>query len=149
MTKKRIKILLVEDNPGDSDLITEVLLEDVQNECLITNVEDGEQAINYLLKRGEYKSAQTPNLIILDLNLPKIDGRQVLKEIKSNENLKFIPIIIMTSSNNEKDITYSYKFGANSYITKKLDFSLFKEDIKSIADFWLSKVELPLSEDIN
>ncbi len=141
-TGKPINILIVEDNPGDARLIKEVL-----NEGKILNdlhiVKDGVEAMEFLHKRGEYAKAPRPDLIILDLNLPKKDGREVLAEVKSDQHLKSIPIVIMTTSNAEEDILKSYNLHANCYITKPLDFHQFVKVVESIENFWFSMVKLP------
>jgi len=141
-TGKPINILIVEDNPGDARLIKEVL-----NEGKILNdlhiVKDGVEAMEFLHKRGEYAKAPRPDLIILDLNLPKKDGREVLAEVKSDQHLKSIPIVIMTTSNAEEDILKSYNLHANCYITKPIDLNQFIKVVKSIEEFWFSIVKLP------
>ena len=139
---KIIDILLVEDNPGDVRLAQEALKESkVRNRLHIVN--DGMAATDFLFKRNDYKDAPRPDLIILDLNLPKKDGREVLAEIKADENLKRIPIVIFTTSKAEADILKTYNLHANCYITKPLNFDKFMEVIKSIEDFWLTIVKLP------
>jgi len=139
---KIIDILLVEDNPGDVRLAQEALKESkVRNQLHIVN--DGMAATDFLFKRNDYKDAPRPDLIILDLNLPKKDGREVLAEIKADENLKRIPIVIFTTSKAEEDILKTYNLHANCYITKPLNFDKFMEVIKSIEDFWLTIVKLP------
>jgi chemotaxis family two-component system response regulator Rcp1 len=139
---KIIDILLVEDNSGDARLAQEALKESkVKNRLHI--VTDGMAATDFLFKRNDYKDAPRPDLIILDLNLPKKDGREVLAEIKADENLKRIPIVIFTTSKAEEDILKTYNLHANCYITKPLNFDKFMEVIKSIEDFWLTIVKLP------
>jgi len=139
---KIIDILLVEDNPGDARLAKEALKEGkVKNQLHI--VTDGVEATDFLFKRNDYKDAPSPDLIILDLNLPKKDGREVLAEIKADENLKSIPIVILTTSKAEEDILKAYNLHANCYITKPLDLNKFLEVVKSIEDFWLTIVKLP------
>jgi chemotaxis family two-component system response regulator Rcp1 len=140
-----INILLVEDNPGDIRLTREVLKEGkIQNKLSV--VTDGEEAIFFLKKIGEYKDVFTPDLILLDLNLPKKDGREVLAEIKGDPNLVCIPVIILTTSAAEKDILNTYSNHANCYITKPVDFSQFITVIRAIEDFWLTIVKLPKKE---
>ena len=140
-----INILLVEDNPGDIRLTREVLKEGkIQNKLSV--VTDGEEAILFLKKIGEYKDVLTPDLILLDLNLPKKDGREVLAEIKGDPNLVCIPVIILTTSAAEKDILNTYSNHANCYITKPVDFSQFINVIRAIEDFWLTIVKLPKKE---
>jgi chemotaxis family two-component system response regulator Rcp1 len=135
-------ILLVEDNLGDIRL-TEEALKESRLTVNLNTVMDGEEAMSFLRKQGKYATAPTPDLILLDLNLPKKDGRQVLKEIKEDANLKTIPIVILTISNADQDIIESYDLNANCYITKPLDFNKFIEVVKSIEDFWLAIVRLP------
>lgn len=139
---KIINILLVEDNPGDIRLTKEVLKEGkIRNKLDV--VTDGEEAILYLKKTGFYKEATTPDIILLDLNLPKKDGREVLAEIKTDPLLMLIPVIVLTTSAAEQDILNMYAHHANCYITKPVDFNQFINVIKSIEDFWLSIVKLP------
>jgi len=137
-----IDILLVEDNPGDARLAKEALKDSkVRNNLYI--VDDGVAALDFLFKRGEYKDAHTPDLILLDLNLPKKDGRQVLAEIKEADKLKRIPVVILTISKAEEDILKAYDLHANCFISKPLDLNKFMEVVKSIEDFWLTIVKLP------
>lgn len=137
-----IDILVVEDNSGDARLIKEVLNEHkIFNTLFIVN--DGVEAMNFLLNKGKYKDSPKPDLIILDLNLPKKDGREVLAEIKENEDLKHIPVVIMTISQAEADILKSYNLHANCYVTKPIDLNQFIKVIKSIEEFWFSIVKLP------
>jgi len=137
-----IEILLVEDNPGDIRLTQEVLNEGkVHNSLSI--VENGVQAISFLRKENEYLDAPTPDLILLDLNLPKKDGREVLLDIKNDPELKKIPVVVLTTSQSEEDILKVYDLNANCYISKPVDFGEFIDVVKSIEDFWLSIVKLP------
>jgi chemotaxis family two-component system response regulator Rcp1 len=137
-----IEILLVEDNPGDSRLAKEALKESkLKNNLYIA--EDGVEAMNFLYKKGKYAGMPRPDLIILDLNLPKKDGRQVLEEIKTDDNLKRIPVVILTISKAEEDILRTYNLHANCYVTKPLDLDQFMKVVKSIEDFWLTIVKLP------
>lgn len=137
-----INILLVEDNPGDIRLTKEVLKEGkIRNNLSV--VMDGEEALHFLNKQGKYKSAVTPDIILLDLNLPKKDGREVLSEIKSDPRLMCIPVIVLTTSEAEQDILNIYAHHANCYITKPVDFNQFINVIRSIENFWLSIVKLP------
>lgn len=141
-TLRPVQILLVEDNPGDVQLTQEAL-----ENCKMYNslhvAEDGEIALNFLYKQEGYETAPTPDLIILDLNLPKIDGKEVLQQIKTDERLQSIPVVILTTSKAEEDIARSYKLHANCYIQKPLDFERFIEVVHSIEDFWISIVILP------
>jgi CheY-like chemotaxis protein len=141
-TVKLIDILIVEDNPGDVDLIRDAF----ENSKIINKlhaVSDGQAAMDFLGRRGKYKDAPRPELILLDLNLPKKDGREVLAEIKDDEELKRIPVVVLTSSSSEMDILKSYNLHANSYITKPIDLPQFIKAIKSIENYWLSIVKLP------
>ena len=143
---KAIDILLVEDNPGDIRLTKEVLKEGkIENKLNV--VMDGEEAIFYLKKTGNYKDVITPDIILLDLNLPKKDGREVLAEIKTDPALMLIPVIVLTTSESEQDILNMYSHHANCYITKPVDFNQFINVIRSIEDFWLSIVKLPKKQD--
>lgn len=139
---KLIDILLVEDNPGDIDLVREALEANKMTNNLYV-AEDGEKAYRFLMQQGEFKDASKPDLILLDLNLPKKDGRELLGDIKSNDDLKSIPVVILTSSKAEEDIAKSYQLHANCYITKPLDFRRFHEIVGSIKQFWFGIVELP------
>jgi len=139
---KSIEILLVEDNPGDVDLAKEAL-SDSKMHNILQVVGDGEAAMAYLNRTGKYANALRPDLIILDLNLPKKDGREVLAEIKADENLKCIPVVILTTSKAEEDILQTYNLHANCYITKPIDLNQFIKVVKSIEDFWLTIVKLP------
>ena len=139
---KPIDILLVEDNIGDARLAKEALKESkLKNELHI--VGDGMDAMDFMYQRGKFKNAPRPDLILLDLNLPKKDGREILAEIKTDENLKRIPVVILTISKAEEDILKTYNLHANCYITKPLDLDQFMKVVKSIEDFWLTIVKLP------
>jgi CheY-like chemotaxis protein len=139
---KRIEILLVEDNAGDVRLTMEAL-KDGQVLNHLSVAQDGEEALAFLHKEGPYANAPCPDLILLDLNLPKKDGREVLLEIKNDEPLKHIPVVVLTTSNADKDILRTYELHANCYITKPVDFEQFTKVVKSIEDFWLTIVKLP------
>jgi CheY-like chemotaxis protein len=137
-----IEILLVEDNPGDVRLTTEDLQEEKMfNKLHVVN--DGVEAIAFLRKEGAYAGAVRPDLILLDLNLPRKDGREVLKEIKEDENLKTIPVVVLTVSKSEEDIIRSYNLHANCYITKPVDLGQFMKVAKTIQEFWFTIVKLP------
>ncbi len=137
-----ISILLIEDNPGDVRLIQEAFkVAKVVNE--IDSVLNGLDAMSFLRKEGDFASAQTPDLIILDLNLPGKDGREVLAEIKADHMLKTIPVIILSSSSALEDILKSYEQNANCYVTKPIDVNEFFNVIKKITDFWITIVKLP------
>ena len=142
MMGKPVEILLVEDNPGDVRLALEVF-----KECKVRNnlhvVDDGVKAMEFLRHQGDYRQVPRPDLILLDLNLPRKDGREVLAEIKADENLKRIPVVVLTISNAEQDILKAYDLNANCFITKPVDLSQFVSVVKSIEDFWLSIVRLP------
>lgn len=134
--------LLVEDNPGDVRLTQEALKSHkVQNNLHV--VTDGEEAMAFLRKQGKYKDVPRPDIILLDLNLPKKDGREVLAEIKSEPSLKTIPVVIISSSEAEQDIIKSYDLNANCYVTKPVNFDQFIKVVQSINDFWLTIVKLP------
>ena len=139
---KPIEILLVEDNPGDADLAREAL-EGSKFNNILNVVEDGEKAMEYLRREGLYAEVSRPDLILLDLNIPKKDGRQVLAEIKEDDNLKRIPVVILTTSRAEEDVIKSYNLHCNCYITKPIDLNQFLSVVRSIEDFWLSIVVLP------
>ncbi|HEY9073841.1 MAG TPA: response regulator [Desulfobaccales bacterium] len=133
---------MVEDNPGDVRLTIEALKEGkVRNNLFI--VEDGEQAMKYLRREEPYQEATRPDLVLLDLNLPKKNGREVLAEIKDDPELKRIPVVILTVSTAEQDILKSYNLHANCYITKPVNLERFIEVVESIEDFWLTVVMLP------
>jgi CheY-like chemotaxis protein len=139
---KKIHILLVEDNEGDIYLTTEALEEKrIINQ--ISVVKDGQAALDFIFKRGEYSDAKMPDLILLDVNLPKKNGHEVLAEIKSDEISKHIPVIVLTTSSSEKDINSCYKNHANCYITKPVEADQFLQAVSTIEGFWLSIVSLP------
>jgi CheY-like chemotaxis protein len=137
-----IDILLVEDNPADVRLTREALREArVINSLHV--VEDGMEALDFLRKRARYAGSPSPDLILLDLNLPKKDGREVLAEIKQDENWRRIPVVVLTTSRAEEDIVRSYDLHANAYVTKPLDLTQFLEVIRVLEEFWLAVVTLP------
>jgi CheY-like chemotaxis protein len=139
---KPVEILLVEDNPGDVRLTKEALKEaKVINN--LTVLKDGVEALAFLRQQGPYGAAVIPHLILLDLNLPKKDGREVLAEIKADEKLKRIPVVVLTTSQDEQDVFKSYNLHANCYVTKPVDLEQFMTVVKSIEDFWLGIVMLP------
>jgi chemotaxis family two-component system response regulator Rcp1 len=139
---KPIDILLVEDNAGDVELAREAL-----DDCKLHNrlhaVDDGEKAMAFLRRQDPYAEAPRPDLILLDLNLPRKDGREVLAEVKADDSLKSIPVVILTTSRAEEDVLESYNLHANCYITKPMGLDQFMHVVKSIQDFWLSIVVLP------
>ena len=144
-TYETVEILLVEDNPGDVRLTQEVLRDGkVRNNMHVTK--DGVDAISFLHQTGDYAGAPRPDIILLDLNLPKKDGREVLAEIKADHDLKNIPVVVLTTSSAEQDIFRSYDLHANCYITKPVDLDQFIRVIRSIEDFWLTIVKLPRGE---
>jgi two-component system, chemotaxis family, response regulator Rcp1 len=137
-----IEILLVEDNPGDVRLTIEALRDSkVRNNLQVAP--DGEKAMAYLRKEGQYASVTRPDLVLLDLNLPRKDGRQVLAEIKADPEFKTIPVVVLTTSQAEQDVLKSYELQANCYITKPVDLEQFITVVRSIQDFWLTIVTLP------
>jgi CheY-like chemotaxis protein len=145
MTSSRgrvVDILLVEDNPGDVRLIVEGLHERTVRHNLHV-VHDGVEALEFLRRTGRFADAVRPDLILLDLNLPRMDGREVLGEVKSDPDLKTIPVVVLTTSRAEQDILQSYQLHANCYVTKPVDLEEFLEVIKSIEEFWLTTVTLP------
>jgi CheY-like chemotaxis protein len=139
---KPVDILLVEDNPGDVDLAREAL-EGSKMKNRLHAVQDGIEAMAFLNKTGAYAQMPRPDLILLDLNLPRMDGREVLHEIKSDDDFKSIPVVILTTSKDEEDVLRSYNLHANCYITKPIDLGQFLKVVRSIEDFWLSIVVLP------
>ena len=136
------EILLVEDNPGDT-LLTREAFKDCRLLNTLHHVEDGVEAMAFLRREGPYANQPRPDLILLDLNLPRMDGREVLAEIKRDEQLKNIPVIILTTSNDEQDVLKAYDLHANCFITKPIALPRFLEVIHSIESFWLSIVRLP------
>lgn len=137
-----IEILLVEDSPSDVEFTVEALKEaKVRNHLSI--VEDGVQALEFLHRQGQYTKAPRPDLIMLDLNLPRKDGREVLAELKADANLKMIPVVVLTTSRAEEDVLRAYQLHANCYITKPVDFQQFLSVVRAIESFWLFVVTLP------
>ena len=137
-----VKILLVEDNPGDVRLTREAFKENkVLNELHV--VKDGVAAMAFLRREGEYADAPHPDLILLDLNLPKKDGREVLAEIKADDDLRTIPVVVLTTSENESDVFTMYNLHANCFITKPVDLDRFIDVVRSVEEFWLTVVRLP------
>jgi two-component system, chemotaxis family, response regulator Rcp1 len=139
---KPIEILLVEDNPGDVDLAREAL-DGGKIHNVLHVAGNGEEAMAFLRRQGKYSKAPRPDLVLLDLNLPRMDGREVLAEIKTDEDLKRIPVVILTSSRDEVDILKSYNLHANCYITKPIDLNQFIKVVKSIEEFRFTIVKLP------
>jgi len=137
-----VEILLAEDNPGDVTLTKKAL----ERGNIINNlhvVTDGVEALSYLRKEGEYADKPRPDLVLLDLNMPRKDGRDVLEEIKDDEQLRRIPVVVMTSSEAEEDIVQSYDLHANAYLTKPIDFDGFLDVVERIEEFWLTVVKMP------
>jgi chemotaxis family two-component system response regulator Rcp1 len=140
---KPIEILLVEDNPADVRLTQEALREGkVRN--ILHVARDGVEALEFLRKKGKHAGAGRPDLVLLDLNLPRKDGREVLAEIKADPELKTLPVVVLTTSSAETDILKSYELHANCYIQKPVDLEQFVQVVKSIDDFWLTVVRLPV-----
>src|SRR6056297_80209 len=137
-----IEILLVEDSPGDQRLTKEALKEGKINNNLYI-VEDGEEALAFLKKQEPFTTVPKPDLILLDLNLPKMNGQEVLKIIKADETLKRIPVVILTTSQADEDILNAYNLNANCYITKPVDFDQFIHVVNKIQEFWFTIVKLP------
>lgn len=142
MSVEPINILLVEDNPGDVRLTVEALREGkVHNQLSVAR--DGVEALAFLRQEGQFAESPRPDVILLDLNLPKKDGREVLAEIKADERLRRIPVVVLTTSKAEEDILRSYALHANCYVTKPVDLEQFITVVRSIEDFWFSIVRLP------
>lgn len=141
-----IEILLVEDNPGDVRLAVEAL-KDAKVANNLTTVADGEAALDFLRRQGKWEKAPRPDLVLLDLNLPRKSGREVLCDIKDDPKLRSIPVVILTTSQAEEDILKAYNCNANCYITKPVDLDQFIKVVRSIEDFWLTIVKLPANSD--
>ena len=142
MVHKTVDVLLVEDSAADIDLVREAM----EGGKLLINlnvVRNGEEAMDYLRCQGKFKNALRPDLILLDLNLPKKDGREVLREVKADSQLSMIPVVILTTSSADEDILHSYKLHANAYIAKPVDFESFIKIVNQLTEFWLSLVVLP------
>jgi CheY-like chemotaxis protein len=137
-----IEVLLVEDNPGDVQL-TQIALEDSKISVNLNVARDGVEAMAFLRKEQEYKGMPTPDIILLDLNLPRKDGREVLAEIKEDRILRRIPVVVLTTSGSEEDVLRAYNLCANCYITKPVDFDQFVKIVHSIESFWFTVVKLP------
>jgi len=139
---RTVVILLVEDNPGDARL-TQEAMRDTKMTNLMHVVEDGVEAMQFLRRQGRYGDAPRPDLILLDLNLPKMDGRAVLAEIKTDPNLKRIPVVVLTTSRAEEDVLTAYDLHANAYVTKPVDLAQFMKIVALIDEFWINVVTLP------
>ena len=141
-TPKVIDVLLVEDDPGDV-LMTREAFEDNKVANRLAVVSDGVSAMEYLRKEGPYADAPTPDLVLLDLNLPRMDGREVLQALKQDDQLRRIPVVVLTTSEAEEDVLRSYSLHANAYVTKPVDFDRFIDVVRQIDDFFVSVVRLP------
>ncbi|MDJ1640655.1 response regulator [Streptomyces pakalii] len=137
-----IEVLLVEDDPGD-ELMTREAFEDNKIRNTLHVVRDGQEALDFLYRRGTYTEAPRPDLVLLDLNLPKYDGRQVLEQIKGDPELSLIPVVVLTTSSAEEDILRSYKLHANAYVTKPVDLDQFIAAVRQIDEFFVTVVRLP------
>ena len=137
-----IEVLLVEDNPGDVRL-TQETFRDANQSIHLSVATEGADAMAFLRREGAHVHAPRPDVILLDLNLPKMDGREVLVQIKKDEDLKAIPVVILTTSDAEADIVASYRLHANCYLTKPVQLKAFEELVKSVNDFWMTSVKLP------
>ena len=140
--ERQIEVLLVEDDPGDV-MMTREAFQDYKLQNQLHVVSDGAEAMEFLRQEGEYAGRPRPNLVLLDLNLPRMDGRQVLEAIKSDPDLASIPVVVLTTSENEDDVLRSYSLHANAYVTKPVDFARFIEVIRQIDDFFVTVVRLP------
>ncbi len=144
MTSQALDIILVEDNPADVELALRALKRNnIVNRVVV--LRDGEEALDYLFARGQYegRTQQRPRLILLDLKLPKVDGLEVLRALKSDEERKLIPVVVLTSSREEIDLVRSYKLGANSYIVKPVDFDQFVKVVRDLGLYWMVLNQLP------
>ncbi|MFF9690058.1 response regulator [Streptomyces sp. NPDC014623] len=139
---KPIEVLLVEDDPGD-ELMTREAFEDNKIRNTLHVVRDGQEALDFLYRQGQYADAPRPDLVLLDLNLPRYDGRQVLERIKTDPEMALIPVVVLTTSSAEEDILRSYKLHANAYVTKPVDLEQFIGAVRQIDDFFVSVVRLP------
>ena len=139
---QQFEILLVEDNPGDV-LLTQEAFQEGRLAHRLSVAEDGEEALRFLRKEGKYRDAPRPDLILLDLNVPKKDGRELLAEVKSDPQLRHIPVIVLTTSDAEQDVWRAYKLHANCYLTKPVRMDDFLEKVRSVEEFWLTVVRLP------
>lgn len=137
-----IRLLLVEDNPGDADLTLDTLAHS-KLRLKVDVCTDGEKALDYLLGRPPYAKTEPPDLVVLDLNLPKLDGREVLAEMKKHDDLRVVPVVVLTSSDAERDVVESYALGASCYVTKPVDLKAFQSIVRAIEGFWFTVVKLP------
>jgi len=146
MGRKELEILIIEDDPSDAELIVRTLKKNMPAGRLAV-LQDGEEALDFIFTRGKYKSpdpSRPPKVIFLDLKLPKIEGLEVLKEIKSNKKTKKIPVVVLSSSYEERDIGKAYETGANSYVVKPVDFETFEKKINQLGSYWLAVNEQPV-----
>lgn len=139
---ENIKILLVDDDPGDTEL-TKEMLEESKLKLDLYTVEDGVYAMEFLRKEGEYSDAPTPDLVLLDLNMPRKDGRETLQEMKNDPDLRHIPVVILTTSDSNSDVVKSYASGANCFVKKPVDLHEFQKVVSAIESFWFTVVKLP------
>jgi two-component system, chemotaxis family, response regulator Rcp1 len=137
---QRAHVLLVEDNPGDADLVMDAIRD---FPCDVSVASDGEEAMLFLEKQGRHGGAREPDLVLLDLNLPKVSGREVLARVKADPALKHIPIVILSSSQAERDLLDTYRLHANCFVTKPVDLTEFLGSVAAVAQFWLSVAKLP------
>ena len=142
MTIKSVEILLVEDNPGDVDLTLEAL-EEAKLRNNVHVARDGVEAMEFLHRMGDHADAPRPDLVLLDLNMPRKDGREVLREMKEHPDLRRIPVVVLTTSEAEQDVLDAYDYRANAYIVKPVDFEQFFRTVRALEDFWLTVVRLP------
>jgi len=142
MTRNVVRLLLVEDDPGDVEL-TKASLELSKLALDIAVVNDGESAMAYLRKEGEYAGVQSPDVVLLDLNMPRMDGREVLKAMKADPVLKRIPVVVLTTSDADNDIAAAYADGANCYVSKPMGLQQFSKVVHAVGDFWFTIVRLP------
>lgn len=142
MTGEPLTILLVEDNPDHAELAIRNL-DDAMIANRVIHLEDGEEALNFLYNNGKYENSPRPHLVLLDLRLPKLDGLEVLKQVKSDPKLKSIPVVILTTSSAERDLAMAYEYHANSYVTKPVDFEAFSRMLKDMGFYWLAWNQRP------
>ena len=136
------EVLIVDDNPGDVRLL-EIAFQEADPLVRVRSVADGEQAIDYMFRRGPYMYAETPNLVLLDLNLPKVNGHEVLRELKANDETRFVPVVILTSSLAQADLEEAYSSGANSYMVKRYDLQQTIDAIRTVVRVWLYRASVP------
>ena len=141
-TGKPLQVLLIEDDPADAALTLELLSEGLRAP-VVTHLDHGKDALPFLRREGSHSDAVRPDLVLLDLNLPGLSGREILTAIKSDDSLKEIPVVLLTTSSNPRDVKDLYALGANSYVVKPVDLDAFEAAIKGIKDFWLKRAQLP------